>query len=97
MDILHDICQARPEEDFCVRVVFDTGDTAVFDCKPYLGHPYWRKLGDPAFFRQVRVAYGTLAWPEDIDIAPEDVWEKAVRIAGGDDCQVAETPFEPYR
>ena len=42
---------------------------------------YWKRLADPAFFRLVRVAYGTLVWPDDIDIAPEDVWEKTVRDA----------------
>ena len=79
MDVLHDITDATAVSDFTVHVTFDTGETGMFDCSPYLSHPYWRRLADPAFFRLVRVAYGTLAWPDDIDIAPEDVWEKAVR------------------
>lgn len=53
----------------------------MFDCKPLLSDPFWNRLSDPAFFRLVRVAYGTLVWPDDIDIAPEDVWEKTVRDA----------------
>lgn len=65
--------QALP--DFCVRVVFDSGAAGVFDCKPLLSQSYWKRLADPAFFRLVRAEYGTLIWPDDIDISPEDVWE----------------------
>jgi hypothetical protein len=78
MDVLHDITDATAVSDFTVHVTFDTGETGMFDCSPYLSHPYWRRLADPAFFRLVRVAYGTLVWSADIDIAPEDVGEKAV-------------------
>ena len=84
MDILHDIVLAEAMPDFKVRVTFDTGETGVFDCVDYLRHPYWQKLGDPAFFKLVRVEYGTLVWPEDIDIAPEDIWEKTVRDSNQD-------------
>ena len=81
MDLLHDITNVEALPDYKVRVVFDTGESGVFDCSEYLSHPYWKRLADPAFFRLVRVAYGTLVWPDDIDIAPEDVWEKTVRDA----------------
>ena len=63
------VVSAEPLPDFRVQVVFDTGD------------PFWNRLSDPAFFRLVRVACGTLVWPDDIDIAPEDVWERTVRDA----------------
>ena len=79
MEVIHDILQACPLEDYKVAVVFDTGERAVFDCSRYLDKPYWRRLKDPEFFRKVFVDYGTLVWPEDIDIGPEDVWEFAVR------------------
>ena len=79
MDLLHEITEAVSMPGFKVRVRFDTGESGVFDCSNYLGHPYWKRLADPAFFKLVRVAYGTLVWPDDIDIAPEDVWEKTIR------------------
>ena len=40
---------------------------------------YWRCLSEPAYFRQVKAEYGTLCWPNDIDVAPEEVWQDAVR------------------
>lgn len=75
MEELHDIVSANPLEGYKVAVVFDTGERGVFDCTRYLDKPYWRKLNDIAFFNRVRVDYGTLVWPEDVDIGPEDVWE----------------------
>lgn len=107
MDVLHDITAAEPMPGFKVHVTFDTGETGVFDCSAYLGHPYWKRLNDPAFFRLVHVCYGTLAWPDEIDIAPEDVWEKTIRDTNGDmryppiqesgAVSAAESPASPYQ
>jgi len=79
MEVLHDIVKARPLEDYKVAVEFDNGERGVFDCARYLNRPYWKPLRDKAMFRQVRVAYGTLVWPDEIDVGQEDVWEFAER------------------
>ena len=81
METIHDIVSARPMDGYKVDVVFDTGDKAVLDCSRYLDKPYWRRLRDKAFFNQVFVGYGTLVWPDEIDIGPEDVWEFAERYS----------------
>ena len=79
MEELHQITAAEAISDSHVRVSFDTGDVAVFDCSPYMKENYWSSLRQPAYFRQVKAECGMLCWPNDIDIAPEDVWEDAVR------------------
>ncbi len=81
MEPLHDIVSAKPLGGYKIDVVFDTGDRAVFDCSCYLDKPYWRRLKEKAFFDQVFVGYGTLVWPGEIDIGPEDVWEFAERYS----------------
>ena len=45
----------------------------------YLDKPYWRRLNDPSFFNQASVGYGTVVWPDEVDLGPEDIWEFAVR------------------
>ena len=77
--MLYDIVAARPLDGYKVDVEFDTGERGIFDCARYLDKPYWKKLNDNDFFRMVRVGYGTLVWPDEIDIGPEDVWEFAQR------------------
>ena len=42
-----------------------------------LGH----RLTDERFFNTVRADYGTIVWDDNIDVAPESVWERSV-IAG---------------
>ena len=81
MEILHDIVAATPLDDYKIHVVFDNGEKGIFDCSRYLDKPYWRPLRDKEFFRKVFVDYGTLVWPDDIDIGPEDVWEFASRTS----------------
>jgi len=71
--------EAHVLDDSRVEVVFDNGEKGVFDCAPYFGQSYWRRLGDPAFFRQAYVEYGHLTWPGDIDISPIEVWQDAKR------------------
>ena len=79
MEELHDIVSAKALDGYKVAVVFDNGESGVFDCTRYLDKPYWRRLADKTFFNRVTVGYGTLVWPDEIDIGPEDVWEFAVR------------------
>ena len=81
MEAIHGIVSAKPLDGYRVDVVFDTGDKAIFDCSRYLDKPYWRRLKDKSFFNQVFVGHGTLVWPNEIDIGPEDVWDFAERYS----------------
>ena len=72
--------EAKAIDSHLVAVTFENGQRGVFDCAPYMRDNYWALLRNPAFFRQVRADCGMLCWPNDIDIAPEDVWEDAQRV-----------------
>ena len=78
MEVLHQVVSAVPLDDSKIKVTFETGATGVFDCAPYMADRYWHDLNTPAFFRQVRAECGTLCWPNDIDIDPEEIWEDTV-------------------
>ena len=80
MEELHQVLEAAAVDDTHVRVSFDNGESGLFDCSPYMRESYWAPLRSPSFFRQVRAECGMLCWPQDIDIAPEDVWEDAARV-----------------
>ena len=71
--------KAMPREDWRLDVVFRNGVCGVFDCTPYLSRKFWQRLNDPMFFKMVTVEHGTLAWPDDIDIEPEEVWHNSVK------------------
>jgi hypothetical protein len=52
------------------------GDVA-FDEHEWRG--VFEPLADQAFFAQVRVESGTIAWPNGIDMAPEPLYQEAPR------------------
>lgn len=66
---------ATPLDDYKVAVVFNNGQRGIFDCKYLLDYAIRAPLADYSLFNQVRVEHGTLCWPNDIDVAPEAVWE----------------------
>ena len=76
------ISKVRPLDDGRLDLVFRNGVHGVFDVRPYFADPYWKRLAEPAFFNQVSLECGTLVWPDDIDIAPEEVWHGVVRSGG---------------
>ena len=78
MEYFETIKEAKAIDDHRVAVVFRKGRSGIFDCRPYFGLGYYRKLNDPAFFKCAFVSCGDLAWPGDIDIGADDVWDETV-------------------
>ena len=79
MEVIHDVVAVKPLADYKLDVEFDNGEKGVLDCTRYLNKPYWKRLNDPSFFSQAFISYGTVVWPEEVDIGPEDIWEFAER------------------
>ena len=71
--VTNKIISAIPQGDYRVFVTFKNGIKGIFDMSQYLDLGVFQKLKDPVFFKAVRVEYGTLVWPEEIDIAPDTV------------------------
>ena len=61
--------------DFTLQLQFSTGERRSFDMAPYLHLPVYRRLDNPGFFALARIEYGTVVWPDEIDIAPETLYE----------------------
>jgi hypothetical protein len=69
------VTSVKAVSDFRLVITFNTGERRCFDMRPYLQHPVFRRLENPAFFNMARVDYGTVTWPGEIDIAPETLYE----------------------
>lgn len=64
--------------DSChVKAAFEDETSATIDLSDIIGRGPWEKLADPAFFQRAHAAFGTIAWGDGIDLAPEDVWDRA--------------------
>jgi hypothetical protein len=65
-------------EDFSLDLKFNDGSVKRFDARPYLDYEFFRELKDPNYFKQVRLAFGTVQWPHEQDISPETLYLKGV-------------------
>ena len=72
------VIKVAANEDFTLVVEFDNGETRRFDMSPYLEKGVFKKLKDTVRFKAAYVAYGTVVWPEDLDIAPETLYMESV-------------------
>ena len=74
--------EALPE--FRLRVAFAEGLTGMVDMARLLHSPkagVFAALLDPSLFAQVRIEYGALTWPGELDLAP-DAMHAAIREQG---------------
>ena len=66
-----DVVAVKPLPSFELDLSYADGSQRRFDMKPLLVVKPWNRISALPLFTQVKVAYGTVMWPGDIDIAPE--------------------------
>jgi hypothetical protein len=73
----YNVRETRYLRDFIVWLKFEDGTEGEIDLSSELWGPIFEPLKDSAYFRKVSVAeYGTIAWPNGADIAPEFLYER---------------------
>lgn len=78
MKILLDIISLQVNNDYTLVLEFENNEKRVFDMKPYLEQKPFNKLKNYSLFEQAQIKYGTVAWPENIDIDPELLYEYSI-------------------
>ncbi len=68
--------ETRP--DYSMIITFRNGERRLFDAKSLLNLPMYKNLSK--VFSSARVEYGTVVWPHDIDISPDTLYLKGVKI-----------------
>ena len=69
-----------PRKDYTLLLTFEDGKNGIYDFRPDLSRPIFRKQQNIDFFMQAKALYGTVVWPDDSDIAPEHLYEKSTSI-----------------
>ena len=73
----YNVTDTKYVRDFTVWVKFEDGTEGEIDLSSELWGPVFEPLKDVDFFRKVSVAeYGTVAWPNGADLAPEFLYER---------------------
>ncbi|MEO5924829.1 MAG: DUF2442 domain-containing protein [Bryobacteraceae bacterium] len=74
--MIWDVVEVRPEEDCSLWVRFADGTKGHYRLNPADLTGVLQPLRDVAFFRQVFVDHGAVAWPGDIDLAPDTMYQE---------------------
>jgi hypothetical protein len=70
----------KANDDFSLDLRFDDGSLRRFDVKPYLEYGVFQELKDKGYFKRVKVAFGTVQWPNEQDISPETLYLESTVI-----------------
>lgn len=63
-----------PLENYWLYLTFENNEQRYYDMKPLLETGVFRTLKDPKIFRTVRIAFDSIAWDNNVDIAPETLY-----------------------
>lgn len=61
----------RPEGKVFVELA--DGRQGEFDVRPYMASEFFRALQDAAYFRQVRLFFRGIGWPDGQDLGPDTI------------------------
>ncbi len=75
-----DVIHVKPKANYSIEVVFENGETRLFDMKPYLQYPAFSLLSKNNFFMNAHVANGTVAWNDEIDLSQDTLYLRGVPI-----------------
>jgi hypothetical protein len=71
-----DVVEVKPEPDYCLFVCFADGLQGHVHLSPNEFNGALAPLRDRVFFEKVFVDQGAVAWPGDIDLAPDAMYEQ---------------------
>jgi len=77
-----DVVEVKPERHYCLFVRFKDGLAGRVQLRPQQLTGVLAPLLDEQFFERVFVDYGAVAWPGEIDLAPDAMYAE---VAGQSD------------
>ena len=67
--------EVQPKEDYTLLLTFADGTKKVYNARPLLEKAIYSPLKNLAFFLCAKVECGTVVWNDEVDIAPEHLYE----------------------
>lgn len=77
LDVLHVV----PQKDYILVLEFENGELRRFDMAPYIDQKPWDTLKAKNTFLNASVGFGTVVWPNNIDIDPETLYELSTPLS----------------
>jgi hypothetical protein len=65
---------AKALPDYQLALLFENGETRIFDVRPYLQRGVFAQLENLARFRAARVVAGSVEWPGELDLSYDTLY-----------------------
>ena len=69
-----------PQENYTLLLTFADGKKRLYNDRPLLNKPLIADLKSRPFVLQARVSGDTVIWNDEVDIAPEHLYENSVPV-----------------
>jgi hypothetical protein len=79
--MLLDVIRVIAQPDFALLLEFQNGELRSFDMAAYIEQKPWNRLKAGNTFDSAFIENGTVAWPGNIDIDPETLYEHSTLLA----------------
>lgn len=74
------VTEIKPQESYRLKVIFNNGQTAIFDFENLLSFECYKPLIDKSVFNSVSLQRGVPTWLDgEIDISPEYIYENRIQ------------------
>lgn len=60
--------------EYQLKVIFDNGETRIFDVSPYIKGSWYGELANESYFKSVSTDGFTVVWPDGQDICPDELY-----------------------
>jgi hypothetical protein len=84
------VIAVKANEDFSLELKFNDNSIRKFNARPYLDFGVFTELKDIGYFKQARIAFGTVQWPHEQDISPDTLYIESWPIEDSNDSALAE-------
>lgn len=72
------VTEVIPNDNYELILTFNNGEKRKFNAMPLLDMKVFAPLKSIAFFKSVKVAFGTVVWPQDIDYCPDTLYTQSI-------------------
>ena len=74
------VTEVTAKPDYTLELLFSNGERRVYDARRLLDFPIFTPLRDVPFFLGAYCDGCAVAWSDEIDIAPESLYENSVPV-----------------
>lgn len=74
------VTEVQPQKNYTLLLTFTDGKKRLYNALPLLEKGIYAPLKNPAFFMQARVEGDIVVWSDELDIAPEHLYEASIPI-----------------